>query len=68
MLKRGVISNIKGNFAEAFLPDEDNTVTATLPLAKSIDREILKVGDNCVVAFMEADHINLADGVIIAIY
>lgn len=68
MLKRGVISNIRGNLAEAFLPDEDNTVTAALPLANSINREALRVGNNCVIAFMDAEYINLADGVIIAIY
>ena len=68
MLKKGVISNINGSKAEAFIPDENNTVTAMLPIAKSINIEAVAVGDSCVVAFFDADYINFADGVIIAIY
>lgn len=66
MLKRGVISKIDSGRAAAFIPDENNTVTALLPLAKIIDE--VNVGDNCVVAFFDADYVNFADGVIIAIY
>ena len=68
MIKKGDISNISGNCAEAVIPEEDNTVTAMLPLAKSISVESLLIGDKCVVAFSDSDSINFADGVIIAIY
>lgn len=37
MLKKGIISNISGEFAEASFPDENYTVSAMLPLAKNID-------------------------------
>lgn len=67
MLKKGVISNIEGNYASVILPDEDNTVTAMLPFANSILAESVKVGDKCVVAFPDADYVNFADGVIISI-
>lgn len=67
MLKRGVISNKNGSYAEVFIPDEDNAVTAMLPFAQSIDPTAVSVGDKCVVAFFDADYINLADGVIMAV-
>ena len=68
MLKKGIISNISGNYAEVGLPDENYTVTAMLPFAKSIDATQVNVGDLCAVAFFEADHVSFADGVIIAIF
>lgn len=68
MLKKGIISNINGNYAEASIPDENYTVTAMLPLAKNIDAAEVNVGDRCVVAFFDADHVNFADGVILAIF
>jgi hypothetical protein len=68
MLKRGVISNKNGAGAEVIIPDENNTVTAMLPFAKSIYADGVNIGDNCVVAFFDADYISFADGVIIAIY
>lgn len=68
MIKKGYISNIAGNYAEAVIPEEDNTVTAMLPLAKSISVASLSIGDKCVVAFFDSDTINFADGIIIAIY
>lgn len=67
MLKKGVISNKNGSYAEVFIPDEDNAVTAMLPFTQSIDPTAVSVGDKCVVAFFDADYINLADGVIVAI-
>lgn len=67
MLKKGVISNKNGSYAEVFIPDEDNAVTAMLPFAQSIDPTVVSVGDKCVVAFFDADYINFADGVIISI-
>lgn len=68
MIKKGIISNISGNSAEVGLPDEGFTVTAMLPFAKSIDATQVNVGDRCAVAFFEADYVNFADGVIIAIF
>ena len=67
MIKKGVISNISGNYAEAILPDENNTVTAMLPLSKALAEDV-NVGDKCAIAFFEADHVSFADGVIIAIF
>lgn len=68
MIKKGVISNISGNNAEVILPDENFTVTAMLPFAKSINSEDVNIGDKCAIAFFEADHVSFADGVIIAIF
>ena len=68
MNKKGIISNISGSSAEVSFPDENYTVTAMLPLAKSIDAAQVNVGDLCAVAFFEADQVNFADGVIIAIF
>lgn len=68
MIKKGVISNINGTFAEAIIPEADNVVTAKLPLVKGIDPTTIKVGDNCVIALFDTDNINLANGAIIAIY
>lgn len=68
MLKRGIISKKVGSSAEAIIPDENNTVTALLPFARSINEEYVYIGENCVVAFFDAEHINFADGVIIAVY
>ena len=68
MLKRGVISNKNGGYAEVVVPDENEAVTAMLPFAKSIDVSTVKIGDNCVVGFFDADSVSFADGVIIAIY
>ena len=68
MIKKGVISNISGNNAEAILPDENYTVTAMLPFANSIKAEDVAIGNKCAIAFFEADHVNFADGVIIAIF
>lgn len=68
MLKKGIISNINGSFAEASIPDENFTVTAMLPMAKSINAEEVRIGDKCVIAFFEADYVNFADGVILAIF
>ena len=68
MLKKGVISNKNGNFAEVSLPDEDYTVTAMLPFVKSINAEEVNIGDKCVVAFFQSDYVSFADGVIIAIF
>ena len=68
MIKKGIISNTDGGRAEASLPDENNTVTAMLPLAKSINADEVRIGDKCAVAFFDADYVNFADGVIIAIY
>lgn len=67
MIKKGVISNKNGRFAEAYLPDENDTVTAMLPLAKSINEETVKIGDICVIAFFDSDYVSFADGAIIAI-
>ena len=67
MIKKGVISNKSGRFAEASLPDENYTVTAMLPLAKSINEEDVQIGDCCAIAFFDSDYVSLADGVIIAI-
>lgn len=67
MIKKGVISNISGNSADVSFPDEDCTTTAMLPLAKSINAEEVSVGDKCVVALFQADYVNFADGVILAI-
>lgn len=68
MLKRGVISKIDGAQAAVFIPDEGNAVTAMLPFAKSISPTSVNIGDNCVVAFFDAEYISFADGVILAIY
>jgi hypothetical protein len=68
MIKKGYISNKSGNYAEAVIPEENNTVTAMLPLAKSISPESVNIGDTCAVAFYDNDTINFADGIIIAIY
>ena len=68
MLKRGVISKKVGSYAEAFIPDENNTVTALLPFARSINEDYVYIGDSCVIAFFDTEYINFADGVIIAIY
>ena len=69
MIKKGVISNIvNGNYAEAVIPEENNVVTPALPITTSIPVETVKVGARCVVAFFDTDTVNLADGVIIAIY
>lgn len=68
MIKKGVISYISGSYANVGFPDEDFSVTAMLPLAKSIDATQVNVGDRCAVAFFEADYVNFADGVIIAIF
>lgn len=67
MIKKGIISNKSGRFAEASLPDENYTVTAMLPLAKSINEEDVQIGDTCAIAFYDSDYVNFADGVIIAI-
>lgn len=67
MIKKGIISNKDGRCAEVSLPDENYTVTAMLPLAKSINEEDVKIGDTCVIAFFDSDYVNFADGVIIAI-
>lgn len=68
MIKKGIISSISesGNEATVILPNEDNVVTPMLPLARHIGE--VEVGNICVVAFYETDVVNLADGVIIAIY
>lgn len=66
MIKKGIISNINGDFAEAFIPDENNTVTAMLPLADSVGT--VHVGDKCLIAIFDSDHINLADGIIVATF
>ena len=68
MIKKGIISSISesGNEATVIIPNEDNTVTPMLPLARHIGA--VEVGNICVVAFYETDVVNLADGVIIAIY
>ncbi len=68
MIKKGVISNKNGRFAEASLPDENYTVTAMLPLAKSINAEDVQIGDKCAIAFFDSDYVNFADGVIIAVF
>lgn len=68
MIKKGIISNIDGNQAEVILPEEGNAVTAMLPFAKSISAEEVNVGDKCVIAFFDANYVNFADGVIIAIF
>ena len=68
MIKRGIISKKSGANAEVIIPDENNTVTALLPFARSINEEYVYIGNNCVVAFFDAENINFADGVIIAIY
>lgn len=68
MLKKGIISNVVGNSAEAFIPEENNVVTPILPFANSIDATAVNVGDNCVIALFDTETINLANGVIIAIY
>lgn len=68
MLKKGIISNINGNRANVILPDEDNTVTAMLPFAKSVNVEEVNVGDLCAVGFFCTDYVSFADGVIIAIF
>ena len=67
MIKKGIISNKIGRFAEASLPDENYTVTAMLPLAKSINEDDVHIGDKCAIAFFDSDYVNFADGVIIAI-
>ena len=67
MLKKGVISNKNGSFAEVSMPDEDFAVTAMLPFAKSIDADAVNIGDICVVAFFQSDYVSFADGCIIAI-
>ena len=67
MIKKGVISNITETSAEAFIPEENNAVTSMLPLAKHIDPTTVNIGDKCVIALFDADHISLANGVIIAI-
>lgn len=67
MLKKGVISNIVGTSAEAFIPEENNAVTSMLPLAKHIEPSTVNIGDKCVIALFDADHISLANGAIIAI-
>lgn len=68
MIKKGVISNKSGNRAEAFLPEENNAVTAMLPFGKHIVANDVNIGDNCVVALFDSDTVSLANGVIIAIY
>ena len=68
MIKKGIISSISDNKAEAIIPEENNAVTALLPLAKSINPLEVSVGEKCVVAFVDNDNISLANGVIIAIY
>lgn len=68
MNKKGIISNISGNSAEVSFPDEDYTVTAMLPFAKSIDAAQVSVGDRCAVALFDADTVSFANGVIIAIF
>lgn len=68
MILKGVISNKSENRAEAFLPEENNSVTAMLPFAKHITATDVNIGDNCVVALFDSDTVNLANGVIIAIY
>lgn len=68
MIKKGIISNKEGGLAEASLPDENYTVTAMLPLAKSINADEVNIGDKCAIAFFDADNVNFADGVIIAIF
>lgn len=67
MIKKGVISNITGSKAEAFIPEENNAVTALLPFAKSINPLDVNIGDKCVIALIDNDNISLANGVIIAI-
>lgn len=68
MIKKGIISNISesGREATVILPNEDNVVTPMLPFARHIGA--IEVGNICAVAFYETDVVNLADGVIIAIY
>ena len=66
MLKRGVISYFEGGRAAVFFPDESNAVTPPIPLANNITS--VNVGDNCVVALFDADVINFADAVIIAVF
>lgn len=73
MIKKGIISNVVGNYAEVVLPEENNVVTPQLPIANlSSYGELFlaqfSVGARCVVAFFDSDTVNLADGVIIAIY
>ena len=68
MILKGVISNKSENRAEAFLPEENNSVTAMLPFAKNISVADVNIGDNCVVALFDSDTVNLANGVILAIY
>lgn len=67
MIKKGVISNKIEGYAEAYLPDENDTVTAMLPFAASINADEVQIGDKCAIAFFDADNVNFADGVIIAI-
>ena len=67
MLKKGIISNKRGSSAEVVLPDEDNTVTAMLPFARSIAVNNVNIGDKCVVAIFDDDSVSLANGAIIAI-
>ena len=68
MIKRGVVSNKSKNGIEVFIPEENHAVTPVIPLAKSINVDNVNIGDNCVVAFFDAENINFADGVVIAIY
>lgn len=67
MIKKGIISNKDGRCAEVILPDENYTVTAMLPLAKSINENEVQIGDQCAIALFDSDYVNFADGVIIAI-
>ena len=69
MIKKGVISNIDKDNASAgvIIHDENEVVTAMLPLARSIDPNSIAVGQLCVVALFDSDYISLADGAIIAI-
>ena len=67
MIKRGVISNKTENGVEVFIPEENYAVTPVIPLADSINIDGVKVGDNCIVAFFDAENINFADGIVVAI-